>query len=84
MGMEHCPPSTRGKQCITWTLQLYYSLLYRTDVRCTNQVALSEASMIYRPDDLHAKLAALAHGLDTPTLYRRGDIVEAEPAVPGW
>jgi hypothetical protein len=21
---------------------------------------------------------------DTPTIYRRGDMAEAEPAVPGW
>ncbi|HSH78400.1 MAG TPA: hypothetical protein VLA19_07700 [Herpetosiphonaceae bacterium] len=21
---------------------------------------------------------------DTPTIYRRGNVVEAEPAVPGW
>jgi hypothetical protein len=32
-----------------------------------------EVIRVYRADDL-----------ETPTVYRRGEIAEAEPAVPGW
>ena len=42
--------------------------------------------MVWDVDLLSAEVVKVyrANDPDHPTIYRRGDITEAEPAVPGW
>ena len=44
------------------------------------------ALVIWAVDLLSADVVKVyrASGPDNPTIYRRGDMAEAEPAVPGW
>ena len=43
------------------------------DAGCVGRLAQSDVIKVYRASDP-----------DHPTIYRHGDIAEAEPAVPGW